>query len=426
MAHTNSIETHGRTESIRIPESIRDGEDGANGRAVTGPLLVVLALLAALAPFGIDMYLPAFPIMANEFGTSATSIQLTLTAFFVGIALGQLTFGPLSDRVGRIRPLVIGAALLVVASVVAAMAPTVTILIVARFVQGLAGAAGMVIGRAIVADLAVGKNAARAFSLMMLVSGVAPVTAPVLGSLLVEPLGWRGILWVLTGLAVLMLAAVLLVVRESNPPARRAANRVRKIGAQSPLKALISRDYIANTVTFIFAFAVMMAYIAASPFVYQGMIGMNAITYGISFGINAIGVVAAGAVSARLSATAGPVKVLRAGMSVMLVATAALIALVLTGAPAITYVGPIFFAVASVGFVLGNATALALGAVPRAAGSASAVLGAAQFALAAVVSPLVVIAGEDTALPLAITMFVAAVIALIGMLAARHGRGGHH
>lgn len=392
------------------------------GRGVTGPLLVVLALLAALAPFAIDMYLPAFPVMAVELDTSATSIQLTLTAFFIGIAVGQLAFGPLSDRVGRVRPLVIGAVLLVAASIVAALAPTVGILIAARFVQGLTGAAGMVIGRAIISDLAVGKTAARAFSLMMLVSGVAPVLAPFVGSLLVGPLGWRGILWVLTGLAILMLVAVLLVVRESHPAERRAKNRARNQGAKSPLRALASRTYIANTVTFIFAFAVMMAYISASPFVYQVMIGMDAITYGISFGINALGLVAASAVAAKLANTAGPVKVLRAGMVVMLLATAALVTLVLTGAPAITYVVPIFFAVASVGFVLGNATALALGAVPKAAGSASAVLGAAQFALAALVSPLVTIAGEDTALPLAITMFVAALIALVGMLAARHGR----
>lgn len=421
MVNTDNSTTN-ESARAQLPSRSRSGASAPTDRGVTGPLLVVLALLAALAPFAIDMYLPAFPVMAQELDTSATSIQLTLTAFFIGIAVGQLAFGPLSDRVGRVRPLVIGAVLLVAASIVAALAPNVSILIAARFVQGLTGAAGMVIGRAIISDLAVGKTAARAFSLMMLVSGVAPVLAPFVGSLLVGPLGWRGVLWVLSGLAVLMLVAVLVVVRESHPAERRAQNHVRKAGAQSPLRALVSRTYIANTVTFVFAFAVMMAYISASPFVYQVMIGMDAITYGISFGINAIGLVAASALAAKLANTAGPVKVLRAGMIVMLVATAAFVVLVLTAAPAISYVVPIFFAVASVGFVLGNATALALGAVPKAAGSASAVLGAAQFALAALVSPLVTIAGEDTALPLAITMFAAALVALVGMLVARHGR----
>lgn len=391
-------------------------------RRISGPLLVVLALLAALAPFAIDMYLPAFPVMMDDLDTSATSIQLTLTAFFVGIAVGQLVFGPLSDRFGRFRPLLVGAVLLVIASIVAAIAPTVGILIGARFVQGLTGAAGMVIGRAIISDLAVGKPAARAFSLMMLVSGIAPVIAPFVGSLLVGPLGWRGILWVLAGLAAVMLVAVLIVVRESNPRERRAAQRGREAGSVSPLRALASRAFIANTVTFIFAFAVMMAYISASPFVYQVMIGMNAVTYGVSFGVNALGLVAASALAARLALSRGPVNVLRAGIFAMLLSTAVFLLLVVTGVPAVAYVVPIFFAVASVGLILGNATALALGDVPKAAGSASAVLGAAQFALAAVISPLVTIAGEDTALPLAITMLASALIALIAMLSAGRRR----
>ncbi|ANP74443.1 multidrug effflux MFS transporter [Cryobacterium arcticum] len=392
----------------------------SNAGGVSAALLVVLALLSALAPFAIDMYLPAFPTMTADLNTSATSIQLTLTAFFIGIAAGQLVFGPLSDRFGRVRPLVIGSILLILASAAAALAPTVGILIVARFVQGLTGAAGMVVGRAIVSDLAVGKPAARAFSLMMVVSGVAPVLAPFVGSLLVGPVGWRGVLWVVTALSVLMLAAVLLVVRESHPAERRAHARIRVPGEASPMRALWSRVFIANTVTFIFAFAVMMAYISASPFVYQVMIGMGPVTYGITFGVNALGLVGASAFSARLAHAVGPARVLQIGIAVMLVSTAALFVLVVTGAPAATFIVPIFIAVASVGLVLGNATALALGAVPKAAGTASAVLGAAQFALAALVSPMVTIAGEDTALPLAITMLAAAVIALIGIITARN------
>jgi len=214
------------------------GDTGTPARnGVTPALLVVLALLSALAPFATDMYLPAFPTMTGDLNASATSIQLTLTAFFVGLAAGQLVFGPLSDRVGRIRPLVIGSILLILASIATALAPTVAVLIAARFVQGLTGAAGMVVGRAIVSDLAVGKPAARAFSLMMVVSGIAPVVAPFVGSLLVGPIGWRGVLWVVTGLSILMLAAVLLVVRESHPAARRARARLRAAGEASPLRA---------------------------------------------------------------------------------------------------------------------------------------------------------------------------------------------
>ena len=399
------------------------GDTGTPARnGVTPALLVVLALLSALAPFATDMYLPAFPTMTGDLNASATSIQLTLTAFFVGLAAGQLVFGPLSDRVGRIRPLVIGSILLILASVATALAPTVAVLIAARFVQGLTGAAGMVVGRAIVSDLAVGKPAARAFSLMMVVSGIAPVVAPFVGSLLVGPIGWRGVLWVVTGLSVLMLTAVLLVVRESHPAARRAHARLRAAGEASPLRALRSRAFIANTVTFIFSFAVMMAYIAASPFVYQVMIGMDPVAYGITFGVNALGLVGASALSARLAQAMGPARVLRIGITVMMISTGGLFVLVVAGAPAVVFIAPIFFAVLSVGLMLGNATALALAAVPRAAGSASALLGAAQFALAALVSPLVTIAGENTALPLAITMLGCAIIALLGLIIARNSR----
>ena len=156
---------------------------------ITPALLTTLALLSAVAPFAIDLYLPAFPTMVDDLHTTPTGVQLTLTAFLFGLATGQLVFGPLSDRFGRVAPLVTGAVICVAASVAAVLSPTVEILIAARFVQGCAGAAGMVIGRAIIADLATGRAAARAFSLMMIVGGIAPVVAPLAGGFLVGPLG---------------------------------------------------------------------------------------------------------------------------------------------------------------------------------------------------------------------------------------------
>ena len=155
-------------------------------------LLITLALLSAVAPFATDLYLPAFPAMVTDLHTSPTAVQLTLTAFLLGLASGQLVFGPLSDRFGRVKPLVIGAAVCVLASLAAVLAPSIEVLVAARFAQGLTGAAGMVIGRAIISDLATGRAAARAFSLMMIVAGVAPIVAPLAGGFLVEPLGWRG------------------------------------------------------------------------------------------------------------------------------------------------------------------------------------------------------------------------------------------
>jgi DHA1 family bicyclomycin/chloramphenicol resistance-like MFS transporter len=384
--------------------------------AITGPLLLVLALLSAVAPFATDLYLSAFPLMTTALGTTATAVQLTLTAFLVGIALGQLVFGPLSDRFGRMTPLVVGSLLCLVASAATAMAPTVEVLVAARFAQGITGAAGMVIGRAIISDLAVGAAAARAFSLMMLVGGVAPVVAPVLGSLLVTPLGWRGVLWVVFGLVAAMFVGVVAVVRETHTSARRATVRADRATSPSALRALGSRDYVGNALAFAFAFATMMAYISASPFVYQVMMGFTEVQYGIAFAANALGLAAMSAVSARLAGRRSVRAPAGTGLALCLSATVAIAIIVLTGAPAWLLMFPLWVAVASLGLVFGNATALALGAVTRAAGSASAVLGALQFGLGAVVSPLVGIGGEHTAAPLATVMVTSIAIACLSFL----------
>lgn len=279
----------------------------------------------------------------------------------------------------------------------------------------------MVIGRAIISDLSSGRAAARAFSLMMIVGGVAPVVAPLIGSLLVGPLGWRGLLWVVFALATLMFIAIAVVVRESHTPDRRAASPQDRTDTSSAKSGLGSSVYLGNTLAFGFAFAVMMAYISASPFVYQVMIGLSATQYGLLFGANALGLVAVSAMSAKLAATRDVSRTLQLGLILVFAATVALVLLVVLDAPVGWLPVPIFVAVASLGLVLGNATTLALAAVPRAAGSASAVLGALQFALAAAVSPLVSLGGETTALPLAIVMITLAAIALVSSLIARHG-----
>ncbi|MBB3603221.1 DHA1 family bicyclomycin/chloramphenicol resistance-like MFS transporter [Mycolicibacterium sp. BK556] len=387
--------------------------------AISPWLLVVLALLSAVAPVATDLYLPAFPEMTAELQGSATAVQLTLTAFLLGLTFGQLTFGPLSDRFGRRRPLLVGALLCVVASVVAATAPNIGILIAARFAQGFTGAAGMVIGRAVIADLTGGKTAGRAFSLMMIVGGVAPVIAPFAGGLLVEPLGWRGILWVVCAIAVAMLVSIVVVVRESHPVERRDQLKADAAQGISPWSALRSRTYLANTLAFGFGFSVMMAYISASPFVYQVMVGLTPMQYGTAFGVNALGMITVSAVSSRLTQTISSARLLGVGLVVTVAATLTLLTLVLTGAPVWLITIPIFVAVACQGLILGNATALALSAVPRAAGSGSAGLGALQFGLGAAVSPLVGLGGEHTALPLAVVMVAVSVLALTAYLVGR-------
>jgi DHA1 family bicyclomycin/chloramphenicol resistance-like MFS transporter len=390
---------------------------------VSGPLLLVLALLSAVAPFATDLYLSAFPLMTAELVTSASSIQLTLTAFLIGIALGQLIFGPLSDRYGRLAPLLAGSVLCLVASAATALAPTVELLVAARFAQGVTGAAGMVVGRAIISDLAVGAAAARAYSLMMIVGGVAPVVAPVLGSMLVTPLGWRGVLWVVFGLVAVMFVGVVAVVRETHTAARRERVRAERRKAASPLRALASRAFLGNAFAFALAFATMMAYISASPFLYQVMMGFTQLQYGIAFGINALGLTAMSAVSARLAATRSVRVMAGTGLALSFAAATAIAVVVAAGAPPWIMAIPLFVAVASLGLVFGNATALALGAAKGASGSASAVLGALQFGLGALVSPLVGIGGQHTAAPVAVVMCASITVACAAFVMAGRYRG---
>lgn len=403
------------TASLRVPTAA----SSSPSRGITTPLLLVLGLLSAVAPFATDLYLPAFPQMTTDLTASATAVQLTLTAFLVGVTAGQLVFGPLSDRFGRVPPLVFGAALCVVASVVAVFAPNVGVLIAARLFQGLGGAAGMVIGRAVISDLATGKSAARAFSLMMLVGGVAPVVAPLLGGLLTGPLGWRGLLMIVLGLSVAMFVSVLVVVRETHLRTRRDALRAERAASGSPLRALRSRAFLGYTMVFAFGFAVMMAYISASPFVYQNMLGLDTVGYGLLFGLNALALMAVSVLSSKLTATRSVESVLTLGLALVTASTIAFAILVFSGAPALWLAVPLLTAIGSLGLVFGNATALALGAVPQVAGSASAVLGALQFGLAALVSPLVGVGGEDTAAPLAIVMLAAAVVAVVALAITR-------
>lgn len=387
-------------------------------------LLITLALLSAVAPFATDLYLPAFPEMVDDLHTSPTTVQLTLTTFLIGLALGQLIFGPLSDRYGRVKPLWIGAAICVGASAIAVFAPTIEVLIAARLAQGLTGAAGMVIGRAIISDLATGRAAARAFSLMMIVGGVAPIIAPLAGGFLVGPLGWRGALAIILVLVALMLITALIVIRETHTEERRTALRAEKATAGSPLRQLLGRRYIGNVVAFGFAFAVLMAYISASPFVYQTMMGLSAAQYGAVFGVNALGLLLVSALSARLSARTEPHVLAAAGLAVITVAGVVVLALAYSDLAAGWLALPLFVADAGMGLIFGTTTALALSAAPRAAGSASAVLGAIQFLLAAAVSPLVSLAGEHTAGPLGIVMVCCSVIACAGLALARNHTAG--
>ncbi|MFZ2527356.1 MAG: multidrug effflux MFS transporter [Rhodococcus sp. (in: high G+C Gram-positive bacteria)] len=385
------------------------------------PLLITLALLSAAAPFATDLYLPAFPDMVSDLTTTTTGVQLSLTTFLIGAGIGQVVFGPLSDRVGRRTPLIVGSILYVLVGIGAAMAPTIGVLVALRFLQGLFGAAGMVIGRAIISDRAHGADAARAFSLMMLVGGMAPIVAPVLGSVLTETIGWRGLLWIVVALGVIAAVAVLVVVRETRTP--EAIREEQTEGSTGVLRELTSRRYLGNALAYGFSFATMMAYISASPFLYQDMMGLSTLQYGLAFALNATALAVVSAVAAKLAARISAARLAGIGLGLNLLAILVLLAMVLADVTPVLLAAPILVAVASLGLVLGNTTALALDSARHAPGAASAVLGLLQFGLAGAVSPLVGIGGEQTALPLAVVMVVAAVVACAGFaIASRRSR----
>lgn len=391
-------------------------------RRIGTVLLITLGVLSMVSPLATDLYLPALPRISDEFGATATHAQLSLTGFMAGMMLGQLFFGPLADRFGRRGPLLIGTVLFVLASAATVIAPSVEVLIVARLVQGFSGAAATVIARAIVTDLARGQEAARAMNLLLVILGAAPIIAPLLGGLFAESLGWRGLLGIVLALGVVMLVLALLVVRETYPRAMRAQARAAKQAGSVPLRTLASREYLGYTIAFAFAFGMMMAYISGSPFVFQRMGGLSEFQYSLVLGSGALTLVVSSAVAARLAYRFSIAAVFTVGNLTMLVAAGILAVLVFAGVEPLIFAAPMVFMAAGMGLVLGNGAVLALDVVPPAAsGSASAVLGAMQYAVAAAVTPLVSVAGEMSAIPLVIVMLTCGVIATCGWLLARSG-----
>lgn len=393
--------------------------------ATTGlPLAVttVLAFLTAVAPLATDMYLPAFPRLAQELGTSASAVQLTLTTFMIGLAAGQLVIGPLSDQRGRRGLLIAGTAVYTLAGAACALAPTIGVLIAARFMHGFAGAAGIVLARAVVADRATGAAAAKLFGLMMMIQGIAPVAAPLLGGVLSISLGWRGIFWVLTGISAVLLVCVLVLVPETLPAGRRTTGGM---GAtlRDARRVLGNRRYLGYTGAMVFAFAGMFAYIAASPFVLQNVLGLSVGWYSVAFAVNALGIAAASAVNASLVGRFAPATLLRAGIGALVVVGLLLVldATVL-GLPLWPTLILLFASTSSLGLIAGNATGLATDQAAGAAGTGSAVMGALQFALGAAVSPIVGLGGEHTAVPMAVTMAAVALAAAGSLLLARPAR----
>ncbi|MFV0136306.1 multidrug effflux MFS transporter [Streptomyces sp. HMX87] len=379
-------------------------------------LLVTLILggLTATPPLAMDMYLPALPEVTRALHAPAATVQLTLTACLAGMALGQLVVGPMSDRWGRRRPLLSGLAVYVVATALCAFAPTIELLVACRLAQGLAGAAAIVIARAVVRDLYDGVAMARFFSTLMLISGVAPIVAPLIGGQILRVTDWRGVFVVLTVLGVLLGGIVWAKLPETLPAAERHRGGVGE-ALRSMRGLLADRAFSGYLLAGGFAFAALFAYISASPFVIQEIHGASPQTFSLLFGLNSVGLVVVGQINGKV--LVGRVRldrVLGLGLAIVVAAATALLLMSLGvfGEVGLAPVAAALFVLMSaMGITLPNTQALALMRVKYAAGSASALLGTSSFLIGAIASPLVGIAGEDTALPMAVVQLGAALVA---------------
>lgn len=372
-------------------------------------LALILGTLAAFGPLSIDMYLPALPTIAGEFGTTTAAIQQTLSAFFIGLALGQLFYGPLSDRLGRRAPLLFGCAMYTAVSLGIVFAPSVGWLMGLRFLQALGSSAGVVIGRSVVRDLFDERESARMFSFLVLVMGIAPITAPLIGGQLLVIFGWRAVFWVLAGFGVLCFLMVWLWLDESLPHARRTASDLSSV-MRGYGGLLADARYMGFALAGGLASAAMFAYISGSPFVFIELNGVQPAQFGFFFGANAFGLIAASQLNRWLLTRYASAQLLVVALSVT--AGAALLLLVATlfgvgGFPLMLIL--LFVTIASTGMVGPNAMALALAPYGRRAGSAAALLGATQFAAGALAGALVGMLANGTALPMT------SVIALCGV-----------
>ncbi len=376
--------------------------------------VLILGGLSAFGPLSIDMYLPALPRMAEDLRAADSTVQLTLSAFIVGLALGQLVLGPLSDALGRRRPLLAGLVLYIVGSVLCAVSPDAWLLIGARFVQSLGAAAGIVIARATVRDLYSGTAMTKFFSTLMLVSGLAPILAPLLGGQLLNWTSWRGVFVVLTVFGALLLAVVVFFLPE--PSAVRSPARLGQV-MRTYGRLAADRSFAGYALASGLLFASMFAYISGSSFALQGVYGLSPQAYSVVFGVNGVGIVLAGQLNGRLVGRVRERALLLSGLLLGVVGGAFVLASALLRAPLAFLLVSLFLLVSSIGLVMPNASSLALASHARSAGSASALLGVLQFVVGAAATPLVGLGGPGTAVPMAATMAGFAVLALVAFLA---------
>jgi MFS transporter, DHA1 family, multidrug resistance protein len=364
-------------------------------------LALVLGALTAMGPLAIDTYLPALPTIAREMRTTTATVQISLSVYFIGIALGQAVYGPLSDRLGRKPALYLGLTMFIAASIGCALARDVEALIAFRFLQALGGCAPLVIPRAVVRDYFDQQGSVRMLSLLMLVMGLAPILAPLVGGQLMARLGWRSIFWAHAIYGAIWLTAVAAELSESLPAGRR---RREPIAAVIGVYGTLLRDgaYMSHVLTGGLIFSGLLAYISGSPFVFIELFHVSPQQFGLYFGLNAIGIIAASQLNGWLATRTRPERILRVVLPVSLTASVLILFSAATGIGGFAGIlVPLFAFIATHGFVMPNTTALAMAPHGTVAGSASALLGSAQFVLGSAAGAVVGAASNGTAVPLA-------------------------
>lgn len=382
-----------------------------NSAKVSFILVVFLGMLTAITPLATDLYLPALPIMPGELNTTASNIQMTIGIMTFGVALGQLFGGPISDTMGRKLPLIIGNLLCVISGIICAYAPSIEILLLGRFLQGLTGSIGVVIAKAIARDFASGQELTKLFALLMMVNGLAPVLAPLVGGQLLLFTTWRVIFVILAVFSAILLVGSLLF-HESLPNEKRITGGI-GAAAKNYLKLIKDKPFLGQTLIQLFAFGAFFSYISGSSFVYQNIFNLSAQEFSYLFGINSCGIIVASAISGRVSNVITSKQLLTFSLWQLTIGSLLFLVAMIFEWSIIPVTTILFFTVCTVSLFGSASFSMAMTNYGKMAGSASAILGFASMFSAGIVSPLVGIGGDHTGIPMGITMLVCAVLSLL-------------
>jgi DHA1 family bicyclomycin/chloramphenicol resistance-like MFS transporter len=371
----------------------------------------LLGSLSLLGPFTIDTYLPAFPTIVEEFHTSASLVQVSLTTCLLGLALGQLIIGPMSDVQGRRKPLIIFLGLYLLSSLICAVAPNIYMLIVSRFIQGFAAAGGLVISRAVVRDLYSGRELTKFFATLMLIGNLGPIVAPIIGGAILSFANWKVVFLVLTFIGIILTVVVSFKLEETLPAEKRVPSNIKQV-VMNFGSLLKDREFAGYAFTQGFTTAGIFAYVSGISFVYQNIYGVSPQVFSLLFGINGVGLIIGTQIVGRLSKFSERT-FLKSGLALSMSASILLVIAILVHAPLVAVAIPIFLFVTSISIIGTSSFSLAMETKGHMAGSASALLGLLPFLLGSLTAPLVGIGGEHTAVPMGVIIFASSLLAFL-------------